>query len=280
MIDIGWEGIPNWIVAATSILTLGAAVTAGVFAGRAAHWTKAQSIATAEQVAVADEAVVIAREDAATAQATSELQRAEAERAARRYAESRLDGLAPTIYARATPGSASGPVDAIQQHRPATDSRREEWDAVERPLKMASDSRIAFRTLVLVSLQNVSDRIAVIDIFDPVGGGVDGLRAGESFVLPPGKTRQLQWRRNVSTGALSDEVALGKPEHSLFDLTFWVRDLGMNVRDVYRFNGDLRYFARDGSTITINPRLAYAWEENVALQLPGRVYERLDAESL
>jgi hypothetical protein len=67
MVDIAWEGIPNWVVAVSSFLTLGAAIFAGVFAGRAAHWTKAQAEASQRQVDLAHEALTVAQQDSEVA---------------------------------------------------------------------------------------------------------------------------------------------------------------------------------------------------------------------
>lgn len=68
MVDVFWEGVPNWLVAVTGVLTLAAALTAAIYAGRAAHWTKAQAESSGAQAAVAADTLRLALKESAAAQ--------------------------------------------------------------------------------------------------------------------------------------------------------------------------------------------------------------------
>ncbi|HEX4401547.1 MAG TPA: hypothetical protein VHZ98_09490 [Galbitalea sp.] len=276
MVDIAWQGVPNWIVAIASVLTLGAAITAGVFAGKAAHWTKEQAESSKKQVQIANDALVIAQQEAEVAQNALRLEQLETERANRRLDESRLDALAPTIYARATLGTSDDATKyLLVRHRVSETEQQPDWEKVEAPFELASDEGAAFRTTLTITFTNVSERLALIDITDPVNGEMD-LRQGTSIVIPPHDTRAVVWTRTFSSYALADDAGINKPEYWLFDLTFWARDLGMNVRDAYKFNGDLRFFERDGTRLIVKTEPPFPWTENIAVPLPGRVSERLD----
>lgn len=51
----------------------------------------------------------------------------------------------------------------------------------------------------------------------------------------------------------------------------------MNVRDEYVFNGDLRFFKRDGSRLITGPALIpFPWVENIATRIWPGTYDRLD----
>src|SRR5665647_3975497 len=82
--------VTDWIAASTGVLTVGAAVVAGLYARRAAHWTKQQAEATADQVELARAALVVAEQDAKDAHALAAHQMAESDRTARRLAEARV----------------------------------------------------------------------------------------------------------------------------------------------------------------------------------------------
>lgn len=273
VVDIVWEGLPNWIAACSAALTLIAAVVAGVYARRAAHWTKAQAEATERQVDIEQGVLDITREEAVAARADAERQREEAERAHRRLDESRLDAVAPTVFAVASLPSI--------RFRPNGDPRAE-WERVKEPVEVDDyDPAVVYRTGVHLSFENTSPHVAQIDITDVRGGSVyeDSnvpLVTGPIF-LRPGETKDFSWYRVIGNKALSSEASVELREHSLFDLTFWVRDLGGEVRDSYMFVGDLRYFERRPGGIAVRPEPAVKWWEAVAVPYLPRSYERLHA---
>lgn len=264
MIDVFWQGVPNWLMVLMAFLTLVAATFAGVFARRAAHWTKAQAESSDTQASIAHESLELA-------QTAAEEQRQETTRAYRRLSESRLDALAPSIYAAASPGA-----PLLQVRRAVgTGGSWGDWEAVTDDFEVAENEQVIFRTNVTVTLSNYSDQVARVDIIDPAGGETD-VRSGEMIVVPPAQAKSISWTRNVTSIATQED--LDQPRNWLFNMELWVRDLGMNVRDVYRFNADLRFFSRDGSRLLVKPEPPFPWSENVAVPLPGRSYERLDAE--
>lgn len=87
----------------------------------------------------------------------------------------------------------------------------------------------------------------------------------------------MEWQRTISRAALRSGEDLVRPENWWMTVELWVRDLGMNVRDTFRFSGDFRHFALDGSRLIVDPELPFAWEENIAEPTSPRIYERLDA---
>ncbi|MDV8147395.1 hypothetical protein [Arthrobacter sp. B10-11] len=293
MVDLWGEGIPNWVVAGTSFFTLLAAVAAGYFASRAAHYTKEQAAASHEQVRIGDEALKIAQEDALAAQDASLRQRREAEQAYRNFAESRLDALAPVVLASATPydtTTAGGHATKLwlEVHRleePNTAAgydRWSDWKPVTATFYESAESGVVFQTQLVIRFNNVSDKVARIDVIDPGNGELEDPSSGARLILMPHETKSFVWTKRWGLPMLATEDDLNDPKNWLFNLEFWVRDLGMNVRDTHKFNGDLRLFERDGSRLMVKAKPLVAWPENVdiATPMPGRVYERLVAEDL
>lgn len=264
LIDIAWEGVPNWISAVTSIMTLAAAVAAAIFAGRAAHWTKQQATAAAAQTTTADEQLQLARDGATKAQTQLEKQQYDATRAERRQSEARLDVIAPVVLATARRQNLTGSFDGgpfqLITHRREVDARTE----------------ALFRTSATITFQNLSGKIARVDITHPAHGELS-IRSGESIILSPGERKQVEWQRTIARTALRSEEEIARPENWWMTVEIWVRDLGMNVRDTFRFGGDFRHFSLDGSRLVVDPELPFPWEENVAEPTSPRVYERLDA---
>lgn len=85
------------------------------------------------------------------------------------------------------------------------------------------------------------------------------------------------WHHNISRAALRTEEDLGRPENWWMTVKFWVRDLGMIVRDEFGFGADFRHFKLDGSRLIVSPDLPYPWEVNTAEPTGPRIYERLEA---
>lgn len=286
------EVIPNWILAVAATLTLLVATAAALYAKGAADAAKEQAGSAAAQL---EHAKDVAREqaraaaaqleharDVAIAQASSaaeQLRLAEAQAdlakqdsaiMRRRTDESRLDARIPSVLARAT---------LPEQHLlyRSVDSANV-WTSIDERTELpgtAADSRYVFRTVVHLVFENISDQPASIAFVDLAGGELSGMAQGTELVVAPHSASTQVWTRNVGSYSLVDPEDIGRVENSWFRIEFWVRDLGMNVRDTYRFNAPLTYFERDGSRLIVQPYPAYAWDEQSAVPTPERVYERL-----
>ena len=136
--------------------------------------------------------------------------------------------------------------------------------------------KIIFRIRLNVVIDNVSSKSARVDIVDLANGELLDRRSDEHLVVPPHQERVFTWTRNFTPAMLATEGDINDSRNWLFNLTLWVRDLGMNVRDTYKFNSDLRLFSRDGSRLVVKPEPDHNWTENVAPPLQERVYERLE----
>lgn len=258
--------IQGWSVVVVSFLTFIAAGLAAVFAGFAAKWSHRQAREAARQVGLAREELEATKEQGKVAAAAAQLQADEACALRRRSDGARLDAMTPIILAR-------GMLGALSVKR----SGESGWDVVQTELRITDDQPVAFRTSVTVRFLNVSEVPARVDITDPVQGECD-VRQGDAVILAPHETRDVEWIRTISSGALREQSGIDEPAHWLFNLRFWARDLGMNVREEYLFNGDLRFFKRDGSRLIASPALIpFPWVENIATPLWPRRYERLDA---
>lgn len=270
--------VTDWIAVVVGALTLLAAVAAGFFAGRAAHWTKVQAEAADEQVGLARSALVVAQQEAKDARAEIARQREEAQIAARRLAEARVDASMPTVLARATPGiNVSTFHDMLEIGRLDDASPGQwTWATVDNQLDLPDDEEVLFRTNVTVHLKNVSTQIAQVAIIDPAQGEVS-VRSGDSVLVPPHEEEIFTWSRVLRMAAFRTDKGVNLPEHSLMNMKLWVRDLGLNAYDVVLFNADLRFFVRDGSRLIVKTEPPYPWQENVGQPLPDRVYDRLDA---
>ncbi|GGH97612.1 hypothetical protein ACFFGR_08740 [Arthrobacter liuii] len=289
--------VPAWIQAITSIFTLFAAIAAGIYAAKAAGHTQRQANAADDQVKVAKEALDITRSQAAVVEEHGEHQmrislesldvaRQEADRqvqeaqaAYRRYEESRLDAVIPVVLATVRrPGWFIGMKEMYAPGR-WTDN----WEPISQ-VQHIEDSQgdvIKFQIRLDVVIENLSSsQTARVDIIKDGNGDVIDLPRGEPLVLRPLEVRALAWTRNLTPATLATEDGINDPKNSCFDLTMWVRDLGMNVRDTYQFSSDLRLFSRDGSRLVVTPVPAHDWTENVAQPLPERFYERLDRRKI
>lgn len=274
MTDIVGEAIPNWIMAGTSLFTLGAAVTAGIYAGKAAHWTEKQAHASNAQVEIAKKALEIARAEAKDAQDAARRQELETQAAYRRYEESKLDSAMPVVLATVKRSGWFLETKEAWEDGQWTPN----WETFSQTRFFEEDQnyRIIFRIRLNVHLENTSQQIARVDIVDPAHGEVT-VRGGESIIVPPHQERVFTWTRTFTPLMLATDNDINDAKNWLFDLTLWVRDLGMNVRDTYKFNSDLRLFQRDGSRLIVRPTPEHDWNENVAQPLPERIYERLES---
>ncbi|MEQ4518502.1 hypothetical protein ABLI39_03950 [Pseudarthrobacter sp. B907] len=273
MTDIWWQGVPNWIVAVTSVLTLLAAITAGYFAGQAAKWTKKQAEASDEQVAIGRTSLDLAHGEALLAQSVAARQRQEADEAYRNFAEAKLDRLAPVILATAKLSRMS-PLTVYK----LMPSGAYAYATLSESYSEEEQREIHFRQRLAISFRNVSDQIARLSIIDLASGELENHPQGREIIVAPHETEKFIWERRWSPQAeLATEEEINDVRSWLFNFSFWVRDLGMNVQDTYVFNGDLRFFARDGSRLLVRDEPEHAWTEDVAVPSQMRVYERLDA---
>lgn len=272
--------ITDWIGALAGAATLIVVAVAGIYASRAAHWTKEQAQSARRQVEIADEGLAIARKEAQDAQAQAERQRGESARMTRRFEESRIDAGMPTVLAVAAPGRL-GP-----DHTPFVEMLRridnstpnDDWRPVDVQLVLSGAETAAFRINMSLMFTNASAQIAEVAIIDPDHGETDVLSGGR-VVLRPHESRKINWWRIVAWGVLQTEESINLPEVGLFRLRLLVRDLGLNAYDIHQFNTDVRLFHRDGSMLIVNPAPPFPWTEDYATPLPGRVYDRLDASA-
>jgi hypothetical protein len=273
---------PNWVIAVTGLLTFIVAVVAAVYAAKAARSgreqvdeARKQTMDAHVQAEAAQSQVRVAEASLAQQTETAAEQHDALLRSERRAIEARVDDRMPTVLAEAhlpdprleVMGS-SGPADF-------------EWHGLKGTLEYPSTEITPnFRQRVDISIRNVSAVAARVDVFDAAGGEIAGVPSGTSLVLGPGEDVVLHWNRTVSGQTLQQEGAVDDPRHWLFNVRLWVRDLGMDACDAYLFNGDLRYFKRDGTRLIVSHQLDYGWPGNVNVATPvdGRVYDRLDAE--
>lgn len=274
-VDLVGEAIPSWIMAATGVATLLAAIAAALFARKAASHAGEQVKEAAAQTAEAHRQVELSVRQEAIAQRTlkaqideSRRQHDAAIRVERRALEARLDERMPFIIARARL-----PFRNLQQRPYGNDG----WLPVDEQLRVGSRNAPAFQQEVSVRLENVSVMPARIDIVDAAGGEFQGQPSGQPLVVGPGETADLRWQRQFSGTALASGDLRDQPDPQLFSVRFWVRDLAMLVRDEYVFSASLPHFKKDGSQLVIAPIPREFWPsgQSIAELLPERLYERL-----
>jgi hypothetical protein len=262
--------VTDWIDATTGVLTLGAAVAAGVFARNAAHWTKQQAQSAQDQVDIANESLAVARSDAEVARALAEDQRREAEVASRRMAEDRVDAGMPTVLIRATPGADRVGLTQSWRHR----ANGRQWENVDHDEEITeADLDAVFRVTAKFDVENLSDRVARVVLIDPAGGEHD--LGHEGMLVRPHARGSFTWRKVIPATLLRTEEDVHQQTTARPKL--WVRDLGYNAYDVVDVVLDLRVFARDGSRLLVAPNPSSRWHESIGAPIPGRIYDRLDA---
>ncbi|GEK19639.1 hypothetical protein [Cellulomonas xylanilytica] len=281
--DVAWHDWEQWAPLAVSVLTLVAALGAWIVAGRAARRSKRQAEATIkqtrvfdEQVAIARDAVALARQEAQSARTDADRQRAEADRMRRMLEEARLDVLAPTIVARAFPEGNGTPGRPTLEYCQLTTGGQDRWRQLTGQLQVGRDETYAFRTALTIWFENVSDGVAQVNVIEPAGGELD-LLPGHPLVVPARESRSVTWMRLWTSRDLDSDARIQDPAAWLFNLTFTVTDLGVHVRDTYAFDGDLRFFDRDGAWLVVMPEPPLPWTSDVASMLTGRTYESLPA---
>lgn len=285
--SIQWGDFPSWVVA---VSTTGAFVAAGLAAG----WTAKTAKSADEQVAAAHAQVDATREQLEIARADADRERDAFQAAERRFLQSQVDGRAPVVYARATPGCelpgflssntygswGRAPLMAIRAsevpHTPEW-QRSKDFHVTER-MTLEEDDHFVFAQYVTLEFVNCSDVPARVDVTQFAGGELS-IRQGEALVVPPHESRSVAWWRTLGWAAVATEAGVASPEVSFVQLEYWVRDLGQSVRDTYAFNLDTRYFERDGSRLIVKPQPPFPWAEMFASETSPRVYERLDAQA-
>lgn len=280
--DLAWQDWEEWAPLALSVLTLlaalfawGAAAKAARRAARQGDATLRQAKAFDEQVAIAREALELARREALDARSDADRQREETDRTRRMLEEVRLDALAPIVVARAVPSGSDAPGRPVLEACQLTAGGQGSWRPLSGHLAVGRDQSYAFRTALTLWFENVSDRAAQVDILDSAGGELD-LLPGHPLVIPARESRSVTWMRVWSSRDLAGDDQIQDPAAWLFNLSFAVTDLGLHVRDTYAFDGDLRFFNRDGAWLVVMPEPPLPWTSDVASMLPGRTYQRLD----
>ena len=190
--------------------------------------------------------------------------------------EARLDVLAPTIVARAFPEGSGTPGRPTLEYCQLTSGGQDRWRVLTGQIQVGRDETYAFRTALTIWFENVSDGVAQVTIIEPAGGELD-LLPGHPLVVPARESRSVTWMRLWTSRDLDSDARIQDPSAWLFNLTFTVTDLGVHVRDTYAFDGDLRFFDRDGSWLVVMPEPPLPWTSDVASMLSGRTYESLPA---
>jgi hypothetical protein len=94
-------------------------------------------------------------------------------------------------------------------------------------------------------------------------------------LLRPHEQAAFDWSRVVSSAELRDDKV--REEFGYLRPKLWVRDLGMNAYDVVDVVLYMPAARRDGSRLYVSP--SNGWTESIGTPLPGRVYDRLDAQT-
>lgn len=271
MSDFWGDVFPNWVIAGTSMGTLGAAIVAGYFAARAAHWTGAQAESSQKMVE-------IAKEDAERSRQQIEFQVREAEYARQTQTRARLDQLAPVIIARARPGFDGDEGCALFWRKMYEHAQPDNFVAVTEDFIVEGSELVGFQERATIEIENISAIPALIDFVDAWQYGQFDIPQGNTLTLKPGEKRSVRWWNVFSaTDAREQEGSEVSTLLSLFRPKFWVRDLGMNVRDTYAFSAGFQYFTEDGSRLHVSALPAFPWNETTAQPCEDRRYERLEA---
>ncbi|MBO3089714.1 hypothetical protein [Cellulomonas dongxiuzhuiae] len=259
--------VTDWIDSITGVLTLAAAVAAGVYAKRAAHSTMEQAAAAHDQVEIAAAALEVAREDADNARSFAADERREAALAARRAAEDRIDALMPSVLIRATPGRPW----FLQQR---SERPGESWVGVDDDRELTeADGSVEFQVTVDFHIENPSDHIALVTLGD-FGFGEVYLPNGQPILLRSREKVAFRWRATLSIGVFRNSESW-----NTLRATFVVRDLASSAHDVVEVVLDLGFFNDAGYRVFVAPKLPNPWRERIGQPTGGRVYDRLESHS-
>ncbi|MCL3819536.1 hypothetical protein [Aeromicrobium wangtongii] len=266
-IDVGWEGIPNWIAAGAGVLTFAVALAAAYFAYRAWGAAKDQAEAGRRQATAAEHQLAVA-----TAQSEKFeqqlLEQSERDRnTRRREIEARLDAIAPNVL-----------VDASVPQIELSAGLDVSWRPLDQPLMMEAGDDHLFRIRSVLRLHNISSQPARIAFLDAVDDEIEGLRSGQEIVLPPGDKCELAWSRRLNSANLRTEEDLNHERTWRMRHRVMIRDLGMNVSDTVQFNLDARFLRLDGSRLIAEPSVLSPGQLTIAEPITPRDYERLNAD--
>ncbi|TPW70905.1 hypothetical protein [Schumannella sp. 10F1B-5-1] len=256
--------LQGWVGLAIGFLTLLAAAAAAVFAARAASASPKQADAAARQVAHAQIATRIAREQAAVASELAERQAEQLARGQRESAELRFDSRMPAIMARAV---------GIEVTRSPSGS--DVGFRVDRE-ELVDDEYLIARTEIIMSLHNVSDFAARVDFTDLDRGHVGADHNDNTYFIAPHADVSVTWTRAFSLEEMRSEERWNESLFGSCRLAFRVADLGINVTDEYRLNLNTDILVRDGRRLSVLPQPPTDWIESVAVPVGPRRYDRLD----
>jgi hypothetical protein len=296
--------VPTWIEAAATVAAFIAAFFAARWTAKTANSARDQVEVARKQLASAGKAarkqLTAMREQVESARAQVEqgekaaqgqlaamreqldLARSEATAAKIRFLHAQLDALAPVVYARAAhPRLVMMP---LSEYRAAPNTLYNPDHTVKSQVKVSPGEDPYFGLTFSIELVNCGDIPARIDFAENPNAELRDMLQhhevlpGQEVVIPPHEGRALVWRRGIYSGDLRVRGRVQASDVALAQIKYLVRDLGMNVRDTYRWNLDLGCFALDGSHLVADP-LNKLWRDKFASQVPPRSYERLEASA-
>lgn len=269
-VNVGWEGLPNWIAATATLSALLFAWRAGHWAKQAAGSTRAQAEAAGEQVAAANAQVERAERGLTQAGKQFEQQLAVAQEELELTRKSNLEAVLPVIFATATPKSEVPEVNGTTSRRlleirrmMETDPRWLDYDPVRTRTAIEPNEQLQLRIRMLLTFENVSDEIAVVSVNGGILGGQLHSWDVENFIKPK-CSRSTTWERQYRLEDLATPEQINDASNWNFNVEFCVRDLGSRIAQYLRFNADLRVFERDGTRLVLLPEPSNIWVQNVA----------------
>lgn len=264
----------EWILAGMSVLTFAAAAVAGWYARKAALWTGKQAQSTADQAALARQALAESQSQTTAAVEAVDHQRAEAAHARRRAEEARHDSVMPTLSTWARPGGQGRSVVEVKDGGGV-------WQAIRARLPFTEGLRddVAFRRMVTVYVRNVSTQMAKVSVVECATGEAS-LAPSAILVLEPGEESSFTWTHVIPAHELAG--GLDDPELGRVGMTLWSRDNALTTYDVIKFNIGLPLFSRgEGAWVVVDvpSDAATRGSDWLGWPLAMRVYDQLDHET-
>lgn len=263
---------PDWLSAIAAILTFCAAVAAGIFAWRAAHWTKQQALSSDSQDRTSTAALGQLKKQTLAAVESAAHQREEAGRANRRIEQARYDARIPTVLVWTEDGTESPPRKLLEGF-----GRHQSFEPVDRVQSevledwMAHHSASKFRINATVAIENVTDQIGLVTVVECSPYGNEQHPHGIQAVRP-GKVIRFNWVSIVTIGELASgsDVLENLSEMSV---TLDVHDVGLTVRDRIHVKTELPLFDLANGRLTVTP---VAPRSSPLGSTPVRAYLELD----